>query len=61
MSATFLIVAGSLALSVIFVLWLIRRAPEGREDQEGFHDRPAEKPEAEGEGETGRPEVRKVG
>lgn len=61
MSATFFIIAGALALSVLFVLWLIWRAPEGREDQEGFHDRPAETPEAAGGGEARGSEVRKVG
>ena len=60
MSATFFIVAGVLVLSVLLVGYLIWRAPEGREDQAGFHDRPAE-PDAEAEAEPGRPEIRKVG
>lgn len=59
MSAAFFIVAGAVVLSVLFVFWLIWRAPEGREDREGFHGLPMEKPEAEGE--AGGPEVRKVG
>lgn len=60
MSATFFIVAGAVVLSVLFVGWLIWRAPEGREDQAGFHDRPAG-PETEADAEPGRSEIRKVG
>lgn len=61
MSATFFIVAGAVLLPALFVLWLIWRAPEGREDQEGFHDRPVERPETDAAAEPGRPEIRKVG
>jgi hypothetical protein len=61
MSATFFIVAGVLALSVLFVGWLIWRAPEGREDHEGFHDHPVEKSETATGDEASSPEARKVG
>jgi hypothetical protein len=46
---------------VIFVLWLIWRAPEGQQDREGFHDRSGEKPGARVVGEEGGSEIRKVG
>jgi hypothetical protein len=66
MSPVVLIIGVVLALSVILVLWLIWRAPEGRQDREGFHGESGGRSEANAAGsgtgaEGGGPEVRKVG